>query len=70
MLVKAKWNVKDSAGWHRANEVFETEEDLGDGVEVLTQEAQKKVQMPEVQDAEPERTEEPAKPRTRRKVSK
>lgn len=35
MLVKAKWNVKDSAGWHRSGEVFNTKEDLGDAVEVL-----------------------------------
>ena len=35
MLVKAKWNVKDASGWHRADEVFHTENDLGDAVEVL-----------------------------------
>lgn len=35
MLVKAKWNVKDSAGWHVAGEVFNTEADLGDAVEVI-----------------------------------
>lgn len=35
MLVKAKWNVKDSAGWHRSGEVFNTKEDLGEAVEVL-----------------------------------
>lgn len=35
MLVKAKWNVKDAAGWHEAGEVFRTENDLGDAVEVL-----------------------------------
>ena len=35
MLVKAKWNVKDASGWHNAGEVFNTESDLGDAVEVL-----------------------------------
>ena len=35
MLVKAKWNVKDSAGWHRSGDVFNTKEDLGDAVEML-----------------------------------
>lgn len=35
MLVKAKWNVKDAAGWHKAGDVFHTDQDLGDGVEVL-----------------------------------
>ena len=35
MLVKAKWNVKDSTGWHKCGEVFDTVEDLGDAVEVL-----------------------------------
>ena len=35
MLVKAKWNVKDASGWHSAGEVFQTENDLGDAVEIL-----------------------------------
>lgn len=35
MLVKAKWNVKDSAGWHEKGEVFQTKDDLGDAVTVL-----------------------------------
>lgn len=35
MLVKAKWNVKDAAGWHYTGEVFHTEDDLGAAVEVL-----------------------------------
>lgn len=35
MLVKAKWNVKDAAGWHKTGDVFHTDQDLGDGVEVL-----------------------------------
>lgn len=56
MLVKAKWNVKDSNGWHRAGEVFKTEQDLGDAVEVL--EARKKA---EPKNAEPEKEPEAAK---------
>ena len=35
MLVKAKWNVKDAGGWHSAGDVFQTEAELGDAVEVL-----------------------------------
>ena len=35
MLVKAKGNVRDAAGWHKAGEIFQTESDLGDAVEVL-----------------------------------
>ena len=35
MLVKAKWNVKDSNGWHEPGEVFQTEDDLHDNVIVL-----------------------------------
>lgn len=35
MLVKAKWNVKGSDGWHMTGEVFDTKEDFGDAVEVL-----------------------------------
>jgi len=35
MLVKAKWNVKDNGGWHAAGEVFQTEENLGEAVEIL-----------------------------------
>lgn len=35
MLVKAKWNVKDASGWHKSGEVFNTESDLGEAVEVL-----------------------------------
>ena len=51
MLVKAKWNVRDAAGWHKAGEVFNTDADLGDAVEVL--DAPKK--------AEPEKKAEPVK---------
>lgn len=35
MLVKAKWNVKGLDGWHTAGEVFETDEDYGDAVDVI-----------------------------------
>ena len=49
MLVKAKWNVKDASGWHSAGEVFQTENDLGDAVEVLD--------VPK--NAEPEKASEP-----------
>ena len=35
MLVKAKGNVRDAAGWHYAGDVFRTDDDLGDAVEVL-----------------------------------
>ena len=81
MLVKAKWNVKDSNGWHKTGDVFETESDFGDAVEVL--EAPKKAEPKKaVPEKEPEAVKaeehaakpaaEPAKPKTpsRRKVSK
>ena len=51
MKVKAKWNVKDGNGWHSAGEVFETESNLGDAVEIL--DAPKK-QVP-AKKAEPEK---------------
>jgi len=51
MKVKAKWNVKDGNGWHSAGEVFETESDLGDAVEIL--DAPKKQES--VKKAEPEK---------------
>ena len=35
MLVRAKWSVKDESGWHNAGDVFQTEKDLGDAVEML-----------------------------------
>ena len=77
MLVKAKWNVKDSSGWHSAGDVFETEQDLGDAVEVLEapkkaepKKAEPKVEPETVKAEEPEK--EPAKAKTpsRRKTSK
>ena len=57
MLVKAKWNVKDASGWHDAGEVFNTEEDLKDAVEVL--EAPKKATQKSVKKQEPEKEAEP-----------
>ena len=51
MLVKAKWNVKDAAGWHSAGEVFNTESDLGNAVEVL--DAPKPEKVKEVVKEEP-----------------
>lgn len=72
MLVKAKWNVKDTAGWHEAGEVFQTESDLGEAVEIL--DAPKKAVKTETPKAEePVAAEEPKeeKPKApRRKSSK
>ena len=72
MLVKAKWNVKDEAGWHSTGDVFMTDADLGDAVEVL--DAPKKApEAPMVPDAQkaPEVPAEDEKPKTsRRKASK
>jgi len=36
MKVKARRNVRDANGWHVKGEVFETEQNLGDAVEVLS----------------------------------
>lgn len=62
MLVKAKWNVKGSDGWHFGGEVFETEEDFGEAVVVLNAPAAKSARKPETK-AEPveEKKPEPAK---------
>jgi len=79
MLVKAKWNVKDSSGWHSAGEIFETDnvESLGGAVEVLN--APKKEEPAQAEtaaDPVPAKAEEPkaesARPRSaaRRKASK
>ena len=62
MLVKAKWSVKDASGWHNAGEVFTTEQDMGDAVEVLDA-PKAAVQLPEP-DMEPENVPEAAKPET------
>ena len=72
MLVKAKWNVKDSSGWHGAGEVFDTNDALGNAVELL--EAPRRPKLPEEPAKEPEKKTEPekapAKTTTRRKSSK
>ena len=62
MLVKAKWNVKGSDGWHRTGEVFTTEEDFGNAVEVLDapKQAPKPMQKQEPV-KEPEKAAEPEK---------
>lgn len=76
MLVKAKWNVKDASGWHNAGEVFDTESDLGEAVEVLmaNKPAATVEKKPEPVAEEPvkEAEKDPQKVRstTRRKVSK
>ena len=73
MLVKAKWNVKDASGWHKAGEVWNTEQDLGEAAEVLEApkkaEARNAVKETELVAAE---AKEPAKLRTstRRKTTK
>ena len=46
MKVRAKWHVKDANGWHKPGEVFETNDDLGDAVDVLNEEPEPK-QAPE-----------------------
>lgn len=72
MLVKAKWNVKDSAGWHSAGDVFNTDEDLGDAVEALETAQQPVPAEPDtpVQESAQEPEKEPEKPRTRRKSAR
>ena len=50
MKVRAKWNLKDESGWHKAGEVFEAEdpEVYGGGVELLERkEAPKAPETPE-----------------------
>ena len=80
MLVKAKWNVKDSSGWHRAGEVFDTKEELGEAVELLEAPRRQKTEpKEEVPVKEPEKAPEqkktetgkaPARQTQRRKNSK
>lgn len=71
MLVKAKWNVKDATGWHKAGQVFETGEDLGDAVIVLNapkkrEQTEKPVKTPEEVKTEPEKEEKPRSAARRR----
>ena len=73
MLVKAKWNIKDSSGWHTAGEVFNTESDLGEAVEVIGETEEPAKEPDPVAEPEQEPAEKTtAKPRssTRRRVSK
>ena len=60
MLVKAKWNVKDASGWHSAGDVFNTDSDLGDAVEVLEVPKAKVVEAVKPA-SEPEKKPEPEK---------
>ena len=64
MLVKAKWNVKDSNGWHEPGEVFQTEDDLHDNVIVL--EAAKQPEPEPEPAAEPAKAEAPKTARRKR----
>lgn len=74
MLVKAKWNVKDGNGWHKHGEVFDTESDLGEAVDVL--EAPKKTadekpeNEPEKGEAKAETKAATARSSSRRRASK
>lgn len=70
MLVKAKWNVKDAAGWHSAGEVFNTENNLGDAVEVIEAPRKAVVKAPVEEPAPEPVKEQTVKSTTRRKVSK
>ena len=71
MLVKAKWNVKDASGWHSAGEVFQTENDLGDDVEVLEGKTEKPgAEAPEGTNAKEEVKAEKPKTSTRRRIAK
>ena len=69
MLVKAKWNVKDATGWHSAGEVFDTENNLGDAVEVLEAPRKAVVKAPVEEPAPEPVKEQPAKATTRRKAA-
>ena len=59
MLVKAKWNVKDANGWHDAGEVFNTENDLGEAVEVLSAQKKEPAKVEKKQEPEKEPETEP-----------
>ncbi len=62
MRVKAKWNVKGSDGWHETGEIFETEEDYGDAVEVLEAKAEKQAPAPKTEEKPKQDPEKPVKP--------
>ena len=68
MKVKARHNVQDRNGWHLPGTVFETEEDLGEAVEILSGEnppesAREPEAVPEPKAEEPKE----AKPAARRR---
>lgn len=68
MLVKAKWNVRDESGWHCCGDVFQTDADLGESVEVLDapKKAEKAAEAP-VKEA-PADEEKPKAPSRRKKT--
>ena len=64
MKVRARHNVQDRNGWHLSGTVFETDEDLGDAVDILSGDAPETEREPE-EAPEPEAKAE--KPRTSRR---
>lgn len=70
MLVKAKCNVKDSSGWHVAGDIFETEADFGDNVEVLLEAEKHEHTGPAMEpEKEPEKESAKTKAPSRRKAA-
>ena len=75
MKVRARFNVKDAAGWHRPGDVFETDTDLGSAVDVLERAEQITMEtlpeepiLKEPEEAKAEEPKEEARPaRSRRK---
>lgn len=73
MKVRAKHNVRDASGWHLTGQVFETDADLGDAVEVLEAPKQEEPVQDEPAAEEPaqeESVQEVPKARGRRKATK
>ena len=78
MKVRAKHNVRDINGWHLTGQVFDTDEDLGDAVEVLDAPKAAPAVKQEAPKEEPEKVPEPvaekeqpkARSASRRRVSK
>lgn len=67
MLVKAKWSVKGSDGWHMGGDVFHTNEDYGNAVEVLDAPTEQKKEPEPVKEpvkAEPAKAKTPARRKT------
>ena len=71
MKVRAKCNLKDGRGWHKAGDVFEAEhpEENGDGVELLEKKEPETKKAPAEPIAEPaaEPEAKAARPRARKK---